>query len=390
MASKIFGREIVRFFRRKTNQICPCSRSTTYGDPKKISSLGKGTACAVGVAALWYTLPDAFPLVRADSEPPSRPPLSQRHRFNFISDVVEKVAKSVVYIEVKNSRFFNIVPPNGSGFIVGEDGLILTNAHVVLNKLNNVVQVKLTDGRTFLGTVEDIDLKLDLATIRINAKNLPTVRLGTCVDAKPGEWVVAIGSPLTLSNTITSGVISSVSRRSAELGLRNRQIDYIQTDASITFGNSGGPLVNLDAEVIGINCMKITGGISFAIPIDYAKEFLSRSLDKSQATAVRPDRAKYTGITMFSLSPQVLQELRFGDYQMPGDITSGLFVGSVVLGSPGHLSGLKSGDLVTHIDSAVVQGIDHMYRALEKGGPLKVTILRKGIYLDLILVPEDV
>lgn len=352
---------------------------------KKISYAQRGTACAVGVAALLY----ALPRVKADEGPPSRPPLSQRNRFNFISDVVERVANSVVYIEVKSNRFFNVVPPNGSGFIVSEDGLILTNAHVILNKLNNAVQVKLKDGRTFPGTVEDIDLKLDLATVRINAKNLSPVMLGTCADAKPGEWVVAIGSPLTLSNTITSGVISSVSRRSAELGLRNRQIDYIQTDASITFGNSGGPLVNLDAEVIGINCMKITGGISFAIPIDYAKDFLKRSLDKTRSDK-GGSRGKYTGVTMLSLSPQVLQELQFGDYQMPRDITSGLFVGSVALGSPGHFSGLKSGDLVTHIDSAVVQGIDHLYKAMEKGDPLKVTILRKGIYLDLVLVPEDV
>lgn len=314
---------------------------------------------------------------------------SHRKRFNFISDVVDKVANAVVFIEVKNLRFFSIMPSNGSGFIIHEDGLILTNAHVVLNRLNSSVQVKLTDGRTYQGVVEDIDIASDLALVRVNAKKLPVMKLGSSFDLRPGEWVVAIGSPLTLSNTITTGVVSAAHRQSAELGMRHKQMEYIQTDAAITFGNSGGPLVNLDGEAIGINCMKITGGISFAIPIDYAKEFLKRSQEKRKIQGQIMEKSKYTGVTIFALTPDLLQDMLVGDYQTPQEVTKGVFVGKVVMGSPAYNGGLKPGDIVTHVNSKAIEGIESIYQAAETGEPLKFTVIRGGVYLDVVVTPEE-
>ncbi|KAM3956497.1 HTRA2-related serine protease [Aphomia sociella] len=314
----------------------------------------------------------------------------RRQKYNFIADVVAVSAPAVVFIEIKDSKRVDlysgnhITLSNGSGFIVKENGLILTNAHVVVNKPNMVVRVKLMDGTTHTGIVEDVDMKSDLATVRIPVNGLPVIKLGSSADIKPGEWVVAMGSPLALSNTVTAGVISSTQRASEELGLHGKDMVYIQTDAPITFGNSGGPLVNLDGEAIGINSMKVTSGISFAIPIDYVKEFLDKRKTKSPQVSRR-----YLGITMLSLSPNILMELRMRNPEMPLDIQHGILVWKVIIGSPAYNGGLQPGDIVTHINNKPVHSASDIYNLLENStGSLTINAVRGHQRIILTVTPD--
>jgi len=316
-----------------------------------------------------------------DDENNAVKPLSRRERFNFIADVVEETAPSVVYIEIKDTgiRDFYTGQPmtssNGSGFIVAKDGLILTNAHVVINKPRASILVRLQDGRVFTGRVEDVDVKSDLALVRISCQELPVMKLGSSSTLRPGEWVVAMGSPLTLSNTITAGVVSNKARPPDELGLQGRDVpEYIQTDAAITFGNSGGPLINMDGEAIGINSMKVTPGISFAIPIDYAKEFLARSAE-AQRLGKREGIRRYIGITMVTLNPQICDELKARN-QGPQDVNHGILIYRVVTGSPSDKAGLRPGDIVTHINGGQIHGSRDVYKLLEGNDSLEMLVCR--------------
>ncbi|RXM30994.1 Serine protease HTRA1B [Acipenser ruthenus] len=230
-------------------------------------------------------------------------PDSLRHRYNFIADVVEKIAPAVVHIELYRKLTFSkreVAVASGSGFVVSEDGLIVTNAHVVANK--HRVKVELKNGATYDAKITDVDEKADIALIKIDtAAKLPVLLLGRSADLRPGEFVVAIGSPFSLQNTVTTGIVSTTQRGGKELGLRNSDMDYIQTDAIINYGNSGGPLVNLDGEVIGINTLKVTAGISFAIPSDKIRQFLAESHDR-QAKGMTAPKKKYIGVRMMSLT----------------------------------------------------------------------------------------
>ncbi|XP_029034662.1 serine protease HTRA2, mitochondrial [Osmia bicornis bicornis] len=324
---------------------------------------------------------------------------NNRNKYNFIADVVEISAPSVVHIEIQNSKTFDIPTgkpfkiSNGSGFIVKSDGLILTNAHVVTNKPNTTVKVRLHDGSNYVGVVEDIDMHCDLATVRINQTNLPAMKLGSSQSLRPGEFVVAIGSPLTLSNTITSGVISSVHRDSKELGLYNKHMGYVQTDAAITFGNSGGPLVNLDGEAIGVNAMKVTSGISFAIPIDYAKEFLKKAdMRRSKSgikTMAEEYKAKYIGVTLLTLTPDLFYELQKKLKGIPDNIRHGVLIYKVIVGSPAHLGGLQPGDIVTHVNEEPVMTSASIYKAIETSKVLRLIVIRGYQVLHLRIEPEE-
>lgn len=191
---------------------------------------------------------------------------------------------------------------------------------------------------------------------------------------------------------MTSGVVSSTQRPSKDLGLKGRDINYIQTDAAITFGNSGGPLVNLDGEAIGINSMKVTAGISFAIPIDYARNFLKLAEErvKKGRPAEQTAQRRYMGITMLSLTPDIIVELKQRGSPIPDSIHSGILVWKVIMGSPAHTSGLMAGDIILAINEKEVKQSGDIYEIL--AGLTKVlnmVVLRNGETVRVSVKPDD-
>ena len=197
----------------------------------------------------------------------------------------------------------------GSGFIIDKSGLVLTNAHVVDQA--DKVTVRLKDGRTFEGKVQGIDEVTDLAVVKVNAgKDLPVAALGSSNNVQVGDWAIAVGNPLGFDNTFTLGIVSTLKRSSAQVGISDKRLDFIQTDAAINPGNSGGPLLNAEGEVIGINTAIRADamGIGFAIPIDKAK-VIAAQLQKNGKVA-----HPYLGVQMITLTPQ-LARAKYRDWE---------------------------------------------------------------------------
>jgi serine protease Do len=220
----------------------------------------------------------------------------------------------------------------GSGFIVSTDGIVLTNAHVVADA--DTVTVKLTDRREFKAKVVGIDKQTDVAVLRIDAKNLPTVKVGDPAKVRVGEWVLAIGSPFGFENTVTAGIVSAKSRTLSDEGY----VPFMQTDVAVNPGNSGGPLINANGEVIGINSQIFSQsggyqGLSFAIPIDVAMK-----VEQQLVTHGKVSRGRL-GIAVQEVD-QALAE-SFGL-----DRPRGALVSSVDSGSPAAKAGIEAGDVI--------------------------------------------
>ncbi|KAL2098773.1 hypothetical protein ACEWY4_005253 [Coilia grayii] len=389
----------------ETNQSSRSDRDSSSNRPTLFSSvaLGLGVAGAALVynarkdnrdpldkrlSGLYDSILKSF-LPTAHCASPYKPD-SPRYKYNFIADVVEKSTPAVVYIEIVGRHPFSgreVPISNGSGFIISNDGLIVTNAHVVANKRG--VRVKLTNGESYNATVQDVDQVADIATIKINPRHpLPTLRLGKSSEVRQGEFVVAMGSPFALRNTITSGIVSSAQRGSKELGLSNHNMDYIQTDAAIDFGNSGGPLINLDGEVIGINTMKVTAGISFAIPSDRLQLFLDRSADRQKSWfGDTGGKRRYIGVMMLTLTPSIIDELKMRDHSFP-DVNHGILIHRVITGSPAHRAGMKAGDVVVEINGSKVNTSEEIYNAVRNHDSINMVVRRGEDLLMLNMTPE--
>jgi serine protease Do len=240
-------------------------------------------------------------------------------------------------------------PPShgiGSGFIVSSDGYVLTNAHVVADA--SEVTVKLTDRREFAAKVIGVDKRSDVALIKIAANGLPFVRCGDPSRIRPGQWAIAIGSPFGFENSVTAGVVSAVNRPLPPDESGSSYVSFIQTDAAVNPGNSGGPLFNLDGQVIGINSQiySRTGGymgMSFAIPIDVALNVKDQLLKNGKVARSR------IGVAVQDMSQPLSQSFGMAT-------PHGALVSAVEPQSPGERAGLKPGDIITAVNGHT---IDH-------------------------------
>jgi serine protease Do len=242
------------------------------------------------------------------------------------------------------------MPPShgiGSGFIITPDGYVLTNAHVVADASD--VTVKLTDRREFRAKVIGVDKRSDVALIKIPATGLPTVRFGDPARIRPGQWAIAIGSPFGFENSVTAGVISAVGRPLPD-DSGSSFVTFIQTDAAVNPGNSGGPLFNLEGQVIGINAQiySRTGGymgMSFAIPIDIALNVKDQLMRSGKVSRSR------IGVAVQDIGQQLAQTFGLAT-------PHGALISAVEPQSPGERAGLKPGDVITSVNG---RPIDHSY-----------------------------
>ncbi|MEH2237833.1 HhoA/HhoB/HtrA family serine endopeptidase [Nostoc sp.] len=338
------------------------------------------------------------------------PPLAAGTDPNFVIQVVQKVGPAVVRIDSSRTvktqipdefndplfqRFFGSQMPEqqsnrvergtGSGFIISADGRILTNAHVVDGA--DTVTVTLKDGRSFKGKVLGKDDLTDVAVVKIQADNLPLVALGNSDKLQPGEWAIAIGNPLGLDNTVTTGIISATGRSSNQIGAPDKRVEYIQTDAAINPGNSGGPLLNYRGEVIAMNTAIIQGaqGLGFAIPINTAQRI------SSQLIATGKVEHPYLGIQMVGLTPQLKQNINSDPNSgLSVNEDKGVLVVKVVPNSPAAKAGIRAGDVIQKLGGQAVTDASSVQKVVENsqvGGDLRLELRRNGQNLNIAVQP---
>jgi serine protease Do len=259
----------------------------------------------------------------------------------------------------------------GSGFIVSPDGFIVTNAHVVENA--DDIKVRLTDKREFRAKVIGVDMRSDVAVIKVDATSLPVVKIGDSRKLRPGEWVIAIGSPYGFANTVTAGIVSATSRDNLSQDPNMDAVPFIQTDVAVNPGNSGGPLLNMRGEVVGINSQIFSrtgafAGISFAIPIDYAYGVAEQLIKSGHVTRGR------IGVGIVNVTRDLADSLGLPKAQ-------GAAVGSVEDDSPAAKAGLEAGDVILRIDGHPVDGsadLSRTIRGLKPGSKVRLTVWRSG------------
>ena len=359
-----------------------------------------------------------FAVFAATALLPATSALAQNRTLPDFTDLVEQVSPSVVNIRTSEKaktaaagggideqmleffrRFGIPVPPNmprgprsdrapapqeeaqprgvGSGFILTPDGFIMTNAHVVEGA--DEVIVTLTDNREYKAKIVGSDKRTDVAVVKIEATGLPAVKIGDSSRLKVGEWVMAIGSPFGLENTVTAGIVSAKQRDTGDY------LSFIQTDVAINPGNSGGPLINMRGEVVGINSQIYSRsggfqGISFAIPMDEAARVSDQLRSTGKVTRGR------IGVQIDQVSKEVAESIGLGKAQ-------GALVRGVEAGAPADKAGIEAGDIITKFDGKQIDKSTDLPRLVgnvKPGTKSVVTVFRRGSTKDFSVVVAEV
>ena len=346
-----------------------------------------------------------------------QPALAQARALPDFTDLVDQVGPSVVNIRTLEKakpasaagggneeqmleffrRFGIPVPPNmprsprpdrgqpdedqprgvGSGFVLSSDGFVMTNAHVVEGA--DEVIVTLTDKREFKAKIIGSDKRSDVAVVKIDASGLTAVKIGDANRMRVGEWVMAIGSPFGLENTVTAGIVSAKQRDTGDY------LPFIQTDVAINPGNSGGPLINMRGEVIGINSQIYSRsggfqGISFAIPIDEAIRVSDQLRSSGRVTRGR------IGVQIEQVSKEIAESIGLGRAQ-------GALVRGVESGAPADKAGIEAGDIITRFDGKVIEKSSDLPRLVgnvKPGTRSPITVFRRGTSRDLMVTIAEI
>ena len=306
------------------------------------------------------------------------PPADIARLNDFMHDLSERMKPSLVQVRVRRvaeqtegqeQQPNAPTPPeerrsSGSGFIIREDGYLVTNAHVVADAER--IQVRLTDGRRFDAKLIGLDERVDLALLKIDAANLPVAPLGDSNRTRVGEFVLALGHPFGLEQTVSFGIVS---RKGSPIQVAAPGFEFIQTDAAVNPGNSGGPLVNMAGEVVGINSMAaVNGSIGFAIPVNLVKALLPQLAEKGKV------EWGWLGVTIAEVPDE--DAAKFGLKE-----PKGVLIRQVAAGQPADQGGIKANDVVVSVDGASVEGPRDLQRIISStpvGKVVKISLMREG------------
>ena len=341
------------------------------------------------------------------SQPLINPNFNEINKYSkksFITKAVEKTGSSVVTIDTQRlvkkrklprdtqlfldpyfEKFFGLDLPydsqpkieqsQGSGFIFS-DGLIMTNAHVV-NGSDKVI-IGLTNGKKYKGKLIGQDFFTDIAVLKIEGKGpWPIAKLGDSSKIKVGDWAIAVGNPFGLENTVTLGIVSNLKRNVTQLGIYDKKLELIQTDAAINPGNSGGPLLNSSGDVIGINTLIRSGpgaGLSFAIPINRAKEIAAQLINNGKV--IHP----MIGISLIDESKFEIKN-------------NSVKVGYVVPNSPAEKSGIMVNDILVKVGNKNIEKASDVISEISKNGiekQINILLKRRNKFISLKVIPTDI